>query len=462
MDFVGALLPSPVDKPHEVQDANAPLQMLAWKVVWHKQKGWMTFVRIYSGTLTQQSNIINTTRGKKEKVAKLLLLYADEAKEVSELPFGSVGVILGLKYTRTGDTLVAGRVRSSAALPNIIPPPPVMATSIVPLTRSDQEPMIQALEALCRTDPSVKVDTQEGQVLVHGLGALHLEIVEGRLRNEWNAKFELGKRRVSYRETVPSGPATSVEDTFKAESGTITLKMSIRRLGEDEVGDDIWGGNVVVGETGKPFVSPEATLETPISYIARGVAMALSSSVNTSLSISHAHIQIHEHDCPQGVPISSLTPATAVILRNCLQKSGTGPIMEPFIHLKLTVDEGSLGRLVKDLTERGGEVLDLGTGSESLASAAGEDEQEGYPSDGVYIPPKWVSPSASNLSNQGDSPLRSRRVLRAVAPLAQLLDYNTRLRALSGGHGLFEMATAGFRQVADVRRQEILREIGKA
>ncbi|EEB87548.1 hypothetical protein MPER_15064, partial [Moniliophthora perniciosa FA553] len=183
---------------------NAPLRLLAWKVGWDKKKGWMTFVRVYSGTLKRQSTLLNVSRGQKEKVSKLLLLYASEVQEVDELPFGSVGVILGLKYTRTGDTLVAPGTPASSrsTMTDIVPPPAVISASVVPNSHADHLPVQEALESLSRTDPSVRVDTQEGQLLVHGLGALHLEIVEGRLRDEFAARFEFGKRRVNYRESL--------------------------------------------------------------------------------------------------------------------------------------------------------------------------------------------------------------------------------------------------------------------
>lgn len=146
---------------------------------------------------------MNTSQNQREKISKLLLLYAGEAEEVDSLPFGSVGAVLGLKYTRTGDTLVSVAGGSSASsLRDIIPPPPLMSVSVVPHSHADLEPVEEALNALARTDPSVRVETHEGQLLVHGLGALHLEIVESRLREEWKVNCEFGRRRVSFREST--------------------------------------------------------------------------------------------------------------------------------------------------------------------------------------------------------------------------------------------------------------------
>jgi elongation factor G len=136
-----------------------------------------------------------------------------------------------------------------------------------------------------------------------------------------------------------------------------------------------------------------------------------------------------------------------------------GPVLEPYIQLRITVPEDSLGKIVKDLTESNGEVLDLaGSGVGGIDEDGG-----GYSSDNVYLPPDWLSPSASGAQGgvASDRALR-RRAIHAIAPLGRMLDYSNRLRALSGGHGLFEMANAGFREVSDARKLEILREIGRA
>ncbi|RDB22813.1 Ribosome-releasing factor 2, mitochondrial [Hypsizygus marmoreus] len=466
MDYVGELLASPLDVPHDPQGKNAPLRLLAWKVTWDKKRGWMTFVRVYSGKLTRQSVILNTTRNQRERVSKLLLLYASEVEEVEELAFGSVGVILGLKYTRTGDTLVSNAAATSArsVLREITPPAAVIAASIIPQSHADLEPVQEALESLARTDPSVRVDMQEGQILIHGMGALHLEIVEGRLRDEWNARFEVGRRRVSYREGLGCGEAAPNSNIWQTDAGgkhvEICVNLEVSALADGEVGDPIWDGNLVVDEAGHALPSPESMTGTPKCYISRGVASALSNSPNTSLAMSHLRIQLKDFALPSNASVSMLTGATAVILRNRIRDAGVGPVMEPFVHLKISVTEDSLGKVVKDLTEHGGEVLDLGTGS--AMAADGSEEVGGYPEDGVYIPPSWLSPSGgTNLSGSSGSP-RLRRSVHALAPLSKILDYSNRLRSLSGGHGLFEMANAGFREVSETRKLEILKEIGRA
>jgi len=404
--------------------------------------------------------VLNTTRNQRERVSKLLLLYASEVEEVEELPFGSVGVIIGLKYTRTGDTLVSTGGSSSVPtiLPEITPPVAVVSASVIPHSHSDLEPVQQALESLSRTDPSVRVDLQEGQILVHGMGALHLEIIEGRLRDEWNARFELGKRRVTYREGLGPRKSSQRSDIWRTEVGgrqiDISVTFDVRSLGAHEEADPIWDSNLVLDETGRPMPVPDSMTGTPLSYIARGIASALSNSPNTSLAMSHLCIQLKSFLVPSSISISALTGASAMILHNRLRDAGTGPVMEPYVRLKISVNEDSIGKVVKDLTEHGGEVLDLGPGS-------GTDEVGGHSEDGVYIPPSWLSPSGISLGSGSNLP-QVKRSVHALAPLSKMLDYSNRLRALSGGHGHFEMSNASFKEVSEVRKLEILMEIGRA
>ncbi|KAG1755591.1 P-loop containing nucleoside triphosphate hydrolase protein [Suillus lakei] len=414
MNYVGELLASPMDVRLDAESADGPLRLLAWKVSWDKRKGWMTFVRVYSGTLKRQSSVFNVTSGQKEKISKVLLLYAAEAQEVESLPYGSVGVILGLKFTRTGDTLVDARRStnsSQTSLRGVVPPPAVMSASVIPKSHSDLDP--------------------EGQLLVHGLGALHLEI---------------GSRRVSYRESLGPGPSSNGNNWATEVAGkpvAIKILMTVEPLADDEQGDPVWDGNLVLGPSGKPLLSPDAfrdQLDPSGQYRSR--------------------IHVTDYNLPRDIPTSILAGASSSILRTRIREAGMGPVLEPFIKLKISLHEDTMGKVVKDLTENGGEVLDLA----SDASAVDGDEVVAYSTDGLYIPSEELSPSsaASTSSKFSSGTPRLKRTIHAVAPLSRMLDYSTRLRALSGGHGLFDMLNAGFRQVSDTRKSEILREIGRA
>ena len=412
-------------------------------------------------------NLLNTNQNQKEKLSKILLLYASEAEEVDELPFGSVGVILGLKYTRTGDTLVSAGVSESARslLRDITPPPALISASVIPHSHSDLQPVQDALASLSRTDPSLRVDAQDGQILVHGLGALHLEIVEGRLKDEWKVKFEFGRRRVSYREGLGFNEPTHDEwNLWESDVGgkhiSIKIPIQIRSMEPNEEGDPVWDGNIVVDEKGKPVPIPQSMPGSLLTYVAEGILNALSNSPHSSLPMAYVHVQVGRlKELTSRVP-SIVTGATATILRRRIRDAGMGPILEPFVALKISVNESSLGKVVKDLTEHNGEVVELSNGTN--VGPSGQEDIGGFSDEGVYIPPEWLSPSGSQISHTISYGSRLKRSLQGVAPLSQFLDYSSRLRALSEGHGVFEMANAGFKQVSQERKMEILREIGRA
>ncbi|EJU06227.1 translation elongation factor 2 [Dacryopinax primogenitus] len=473
MNFVGELLASPVDVEQKEEKrerekggealtkaAREEVKVMAWKVGWDKMKGWMTFVRVYSGTLTRGATLWNTTTGEKERVAKLMLIYADQSVEVDNLPFGSIGVVLGLKHTRTGDTLVSN-LRTRAPLRAITPPPSVISASVVPATRNDTFPVLEALASLSRTDPSVRIseDEEEAQTLVHGLGALHLEIVESRLRDEWGVACAFGRRRVSYREGFFGLEPRRVEEHWQRDAGgkrvgaLVVLNVRSLKEQEGEKDDPQWTGNAVVYNN-EPLAPPahESSSLDPLFHVAQGIQTALTGSPHSSLPVIGLHITLESVKLDYGSPPSVAASAASFALRKVLKDAGRGEIREPYMAVTVHVCEEDVGKIVKDFGEKGGEVQELGANAEA---------EDTYPTEGIYVPPAILTPSAMP-SEDGQGTIRMKRTVQAVAPLSKLLDYNSRLRALSGGQASFEMAADGFRTVNEARRLEILREIGRA
>ncbi|KAG6336853.1 hypothetical protein ID866_2249 [Astraeus odoratus] len=438
------------------------LQVQQQEVLRHLRKATLE-----NRTLRSQSTLFNVNTGQKEKVSKLLLLYASQAEEVDSLPYGSVGVLLGLRFTRTGDTLVSGRGQekfaSEQSLRGVAPPPAVMSASVIPNSHSDLEPVQEAIRSLIRTDPSVRMDTQDGQILVHGLGALHLEIIGGRLKDEWRANFEFGRRQVSYRESLASKVSSGLQEWSTEVAGksvTVKVTLSIIPLDADEQGDPAYEGNLVLDSKGKPLVAPDTSPDQshPLTNLARGISSALSSSPHTLLPYSHVKVQIMTFNLPRDAPPSILAGASSAIMRNTLKNAGMGPVLEPYIKLRISVHEDTIGTVVKDIIDNGGEILDLGS---DATPAFGTEGEQHIHTDGVYIPPAKLSPSSTSPGIVGHSP-HSKRTIHAIAPLSQMLDYSMRLRAISAGHGTFDMTNAGFRQVSESRKVEILRELGRA
>jgi len=239
---------------------------------------------------------------------------------------------------------------------------------------------------------------------------------------------------------------------------SVAIDFSLRALRDGEMGDPAWDGNIVVDKDGIPIRLEGSTLgRKPQTYLARGIATALSSSPHTSLAMSHVHVQVNKVTYPFGVDPSIAASASAVLLRKRIRDVGMGPVMEPYIRIKVTMNEDSLGTVVRDLTENGGEVSELGADGNITADA----DLGPHTQDGVYIPPDAVSTSSTSYLTTSSAAPRLKRTICALAPLSRMLDYSSRLRALSGGHGLFEMASAGFRVVSTPRKLEILKEIGR-
>lgn len=413
-----------------------------------------------TGTLNARHGIMNTTRNEKERPSKFLLLFADREVVVDSLPFGSVGVILGLKHTRAGDTLVSHAQSKGLVLPNISPPPAVISSSLIPMSYSDEQPLTAAVTDLIRTDPSIRFESNEGQMLIHALGPLHLEILASRLRDEWNVKFELGTHRVSYRETITD--ELQIEDTWSTNvQGSVVeikLQLSARPLDESkgEVGLENWGNNLVFS-SGVPLLSPSSSsVNTVDNALSQGIYNAIMNSPHTSLPYTNLYISITAVETPISVQPALLTGAAAHVLMNAFKAHGLGTIMEPYVEIHVDVQEQHVGQVISDIGLRGGEILDLESGSDN-----GTDDMEPYSYEGLYIPPEWVSPCSSSSNASKSAEVVSRRTVSARGPLAHFLDFSQKLKSITGGHGLFSSTNIGYRAVSETRRVEILQEMGR-
>ena len=420
---------------------------------------------------------MNTSTQKKERISKLLLPYASEHEEVDSLPYGSVGIILGLQHTRTGDTLIStfgpSGITERQPLPAIVPPPASISASIIAQTQSDLDLVKDALTALSRTDPSARWTEEDGQILVHGLGALHLEIVEGRLGDEFGVNCRMGKRQVSYREAFPEGLEIEEAMTWTKEingkPSQASMTLLVRPMKEGEQPDEGWNGNIVMrAENGMrlPATVAEATarsLSSNITSVIQGLNGPLSASPHTYLPLFGLHVSVQKFSNAPGSPPAALAAASSALLRKILQGAGAGDVMEPYIRVKVDVPETAMGKVVKDLTEHNGEILDLESDASAPANSTDDNvECASYSVDMIYVPPRWVSPCASAQTGELIDAARLKRSVHAVAPLSKMLDYTTRLRAVSGGQATFTMSPLGFRRVGPVRQLEVLRELGRA
>ncbi|KAG0326510.1 hypothetical protein BG004_002959, partial [Podila humilis] len=267
MDSVVDYLPSPEERPAALGrmadgklieighgGVKERLCALAFKVVHDARRGPMVFVRVYGGQLNERAQLWNSTTHSKERANKLLQMYAMDVEEIPHITKGNIGVILGLKDTRTGDTLLdAHDPRKGLALTGIKVPSPVFFASVEPMSTSDEKPVEEAIKALIREDPSlgVRVDEETGQTLLGGMGELHLEVAIERLVSDFKVKAEMGRMRISFKETmrgagvVSEVPSWEYDREVLGKRGRAKVGVSVERV-ERVMEDADESANVVI------------------------------------------------------------------------------------------------------------------------------------------------------------------------------------------------------------------------
>ena len=262
LDGVIQFLPSPIDIPpvkgfddndKEVErkaDDKEPVSALAFKIMTDPYVGQLTFLRVYSGVLVSGETVVNSVKGKRERIGRLLQMHANERKEITEAEAGDICAAVGLKDVTTGDTLCA--VEAPIVLERMEFPEPVISQAVEPKTKADQEKMALALARLAKEDPSFRVrsDEESGQTIISGMGELHLEILVDRMRREFNVEATVGKPQVAYRETIRS-TVENAECKYAKQSGGcgqyghVVLKLEPMEAGKGfEFVDAIKGGVV--------------------------------------------------------------------------------------------------------------------------------------------------------------------------------------------------------------------------
>jgi elongation factor G len=473
---------------------DAQLSLLAFKVVWDKQKGPITYVRVYSGTLTRASTLFNTTTQTKERLSKILFAYADRFIESDSLQAGQVGVLLGFRDTRTGDTLVDARVvktRSSKSsswaskstslrLRRVDVPLPVFSMSLEPLGKSDEGQVREAVEMLIRTDPSLRIDYGDsddgsaglgaagtGQIVLSGMGELHLEIAKDRLENEFHARAVMGNVRVSYRETLKDTANMTAEATswhteeldrdVMGKKLKASCEIGIRCGRQDEISDENVGGNIVKID----LASSSASDSTDVSgFDSTQVRLALEAGVIATLSrgpLTHnammgMHITIRNLETfgPQVTTLKALTIVASQGVHKAVKARGLA-MMEPVMKVRIDCDEQYLGKVSSVLASEQSGIVER---VDHEASSVAPDGTNNASS--VYLP-------AEEEGSMKDEHRRKNVActIYATVPLVKLVNYSSKLRAITKGSGTFEMALQGFTLAGPEREKEILSELGR-
>ncbi|MFH1446948.1 MAG: elongation factor G, partial [Chloroflexota bacterium] len=363
LDAVIDYLPSPEDVPPVIgtltKDGtvvsrpakdDAPLSALVFKIVTDPYVGRLAYLRVYSGTLKQGSTVLNAAKQQRERVGRLLRMYADRREDIDEVRAGDIGAILGLKQSFTGDTLC----ESSApiVLESITFPDPVISVAIEPKTKADQDKMSMALVKLSEEDPTFKIhqDEDTGQTIISGMGELHLDVLVDRMRREFKVQGNVGKPKVAYRETIKKLIAKAEYKYTKqtgghGQYGHVVLRLEPLGNGEGvKFEHEIHGGSVPREYI--PAVE-KGIFEAAESGVLSGYPM-------TDLKVTLIDGSFHEVDS------SDLAFRMAAILAFREGVDRAGPVLlEPIMQTEITVPEEFTGEILGQINARSGNVLGM-------------------------------------------------------------------------------------------------------
>ncbi len=489
---------------------------LAFKVVNDIRKGVLVYIRVYSGSIHRGALLYNTNLNVSEKATTLLRMYASDSLPVQSIEAGQIGVIAGLKHARTGDTLIAcygSKVVPPEPLDRlqlrpIEVPPPVFFASIEPNSLREEKDMREKLALLLREDPSLHVtqDEDTGQILLSGMGELHLEIARDRLVNDLKAKATMGQIEIGYRETIshPSEAMTKIYDretaghkgkagcTATVEPYNATESQSTEPPPSPPPGLEAWSherdGNLVTVLTltsnlnssshSSEAALPSLNLTLPdlrTAYL-NGALAALSRGPGKSYPVRNVHVTLTLHPSTHlfgnESTIAALSSAarfaTIAALKDSASKGGT-PLMEPVMDVTISVDEASLGPVVHDISSsRGGHVISLDDDDDDAANPT---SFHGPPGDEatkpaidlrkVYAPPDPFGPSGVDIQDEAFAEKTNRqRTIRAKVPLKEMVGYLKHLRSITGGRGTFVMSVDRFEKMSGQREKALLARLG--
>lgn len=406
LDAVVAYLPSPLDIPAikgvlpdgEESQRNAsdtePFSALAFKIAADPYIGKLAFFRVYSGTLKSGSYVYNSTKGKRERIGRILQMHANHREEIEIVYSGDIAAAVGLKDTTTGDTLCDEK--EQIILESMVFPEPVIHIAVEPKTKADQEKMSIALQRLAEEDPTFRMytDQETGQTIISGMGELHLEIIVDRMLREFKVDCNVGKPQVAYKETIKK--AAKAEGKFVRQSGGrgqyghCWLEIEPREPGEGfEFVNKIVGGVVP-----KEYIGP----------IEAGVKEAMETGVVAGYQMLDIRVTLFDgsyHDVDSSEMAFKI--AGSMGFKAAAQKANP-VLLEPYMKVEVTVPEEYMGDVIGDLNSRRGRI----EGMEARAGA---------------------------------------QAIRAYVPLSEMFGYATDLRSRTQGRGNYSMEFAHYEEV---------------
>jgi elongation factor G len=422
LDAVVRYLPSPLDvgaiEGHAVgddteiitrePDEDAPLSTLAFKIMSDQHLGKLTFVRVYSGTLTAGSQVLNSTKGHKERVGKIYRMHANKREEIEKASAGQIVAVMGLKNTTTGDTL--STPNKPVILESMTFPAPVISVAIEPKTKGDQDKLSTAIQRLADEDPTFQVRTDEdtGQTIISGMGELHLEVLVDRMKREFKVEANVGKPQVAYRETIRR-KVEKVEYTHKKQTG------GSGQFGRVIIDIEPTGGD---GDGGYEFVNNITGGRIPREYIPavdEGCQEAMEFGVLAGYPLVDVKVTLKDgayHDVDSSELAFKI--AGSMAFKEAARRAEP-VLLEPIFAVEVTTPEDYMGDVIGDLNSRRGQI-------QAMEERAGA------------------------------------RVIKALVPLSEMFGYVGDLRSRTQGRASYSMQFDSYAEVPRNVAEEIIKK----
>jgi elongation factor G len=418
LDAIIAYLPSPADLPPIVghhprtekeverqQNEEEPFSALAFKIMTDPYVGKLTFFRVYSGTAKAGSYVFNTVSGKKERMGRILQMHANSREDIDMVRAGDIAAVVGLKNTRTGDTLCDEN--HHILLETMHFPEPVISVAVEPKSKADQDKLIEALAKLSDEDPTFRVRTDEetGQTIISGMGELHLEIIVDRMLREFKVGANVGRPQVSYKETITK--AVQVDQKFVRQSGGrgqyahVKIEVSPNEPGKGFEFEDAIVGGVIPREY--------------IPAVRTGVEGAMNNGVLAGYPVKDLKVRLYDgsfHEVDSSEMAFKIAGSMA-LQEGC--RKGSPVLLEPVMKVEVVVPEEYLGDVIGNLNSRRGRI-------------------------------------------SGIMPRKDAQVVAAMVPLGEMFGYATQLRSLTQGRAIYTMQFSHYDPVSKSIQDEIVEQ----
>jgi elongation factor G len=421
LDSVVDILPSPLDVPAisgiSVDDPDQtlerqpsdeePFSALAFKIATDPFVGKLTFFRVYSGVVTQGAHVMNSTKGKRERLGRILQMHANKREEIPEVRAGDIAAAIGLKDTTTGNTLCDPD--HPIILESMTFPEPVIHVAIEPKTKADQDKMGEALRRLSEEDPTFRVhtDAETGQTIIAGMGELHLEIIVDRMMREFKVDANVGRPQVAYRETIRK-TVEKVEGKFVRQTGGsgqyghVVINMMPAEPGQGFIFED----KVVGGVIPREFIKPSE----------QGMREAMDNGVLAGYPMVDVKVQLvfgsyHDVDSSE----IAFKIAGSMAFKEAARRAGP-VLLEPMMSVEVVTPGDYMGDVIGDLSSRRGKI--------------------------------------QGMDQRGDA-----QVITAIVPLSEMFGYSTSLRSATQGRAVYSMQFAHYDEVPKSKAEEIIAKV---